>query len=54
LSLLSLTGKAMKKLLITAKELRELGYPQSPVIPVAMETVSKLFSPVKKAKRLTC
>lgn len=31
----------MKKLKITAKELRALGYPSSPVIPVAMEVMMK-------------
>ncbi len=33
----------MNKLKITAKELRTLGYPESPVIPVAMNVVEKHF-----------
>ncbi len=33
----------MKKLKITAKELRELGYPSSPVIPVAMEVMMRNY-----------
>ncbi len=33
----------MKKLKITAKELRDLGYPSSPVIPVAMEVMMKNY-----------
>lgn len=31
----------MKKTKITAKELRAMGYPESPVIPIAMEVVNK-------------
>ena len=33
----------MKKSKITAKELKEIGYPQGPVIPVAMDIVSKHY-----------
>ena len=33
----------MNKLKITAKELRTLGYPESPVIPVAMKVMEKHF-----------
>jgi len=33
----------MTKLKITAKELRSIGFPESPVIPVAMHTISKYY-----------
>ena len=33
----------MNKLKITAKELRAMGYPESPVIPVAMQVMEKHF-----------
>jgi len=33
----------MKKLQITAKELRAIGYPESPVIPVAMQVIEKHY-----------
>ena len=33
----------MSKLKITAKELRAIGYPESPVIPVAMQVIEKHF-----------
>jgi tRNA-splicing ligase RtcB len=33
----------MKKLSITAKELRAIGYPESPVIPVAMSIIQKYY-----------
>ncbi len=33
----------MNKLKISAKELRTLGYPQSPVIPVAMNMIENHF-----------
>ena len=33
----------MTKLKITAKELRAIGYPESPVIPVAMNVMEKHF-----------
>jgi len=33
----------MKKLQITAKELRAIGYPESPVIPVAMQIIEKHY-----------
>lgn len=38
----------MKKLTITAKELRAIGFPESPVIPVAMNVVAKHFAFHKK------
>ena len=31
----------MTKLKITAKELRSIGFPESPVIPVAMHTMKR-------------
>jgi tRNA-splicing ligase RtcB len=42
----------MKKVNITAKELRSLGYPQSPVIPVAMAAIAKLFRADEKGKAI--
>ncbi len=38
----------MSKLTITAKELRAIGFPESPVIPVAMDAVGKHFKHEKK------
>jgi len=44
-NLCALRGKkqTMSKLKITAKELRAMGYPESPVIPVAMNAMEKHF-----------
>ena len=42
----------MSKLNITAKELRALGYPESPVIPVAMNAVDKHFKHANKQEVL--
>lgn len=41
--------KNMKKLTITAKELRAIGYPESPVIPVAMNIIQKHYRFSEKA-----
>ncbi len=38
----------MSKLIITAKELRAISFPESPVIPVAMDVVGKHFKHEKK------
>ena len=38
----------MSKLKITAKELRAIGFPESPVIPVAMSVVDKFYKFSKK------
>jgi len=38
----------MSKLKITAKELRVIGYPESPVIPVAMDAIGKHYKHNKK------
>jgi tRNA-splicing ligase RtcB len=35
--------KKMSKLKITAKELRAIGYPESPVIPIAMNVMEKKY-----------
>ncbi len=42
----------MKKLHITAKELRKMGYPESPVIPVAMHAIENMYSYAEKEKAL--
>jgi tRNA-splicing ligase RtcB len=39
----------MSKLIITAKELRAIGYPESPVIPVAKQVMEKTFKHHTKA-----
>ncbi len=42
----------MSKLKITAKELRAIGYPESPVIPVAMNVMEKQYKHTAKAEAL--
>lgn len=42
----------MKKIKITAKELRAIGFPESPVIPVAMSVVDKFYKFSKKEELL--
>ncbi len=43
----------MNKLTITAKELRAIGYPESPVIPVAKQVMEKAFKHHSKAAAIT-
>lgn len=38
------------KLKITAKELRAIGYPESPVIPIAMNLIEKNYKHLEKEK----
>ncbi len=42
----------MSKLKITAKELRAIGYPESPVIPVAMNAIEKHYKHYKKEEAM--
>jgi tRNA-splicing ligase RtcB len=42
----------MKKLNITAKELRKIGYPESPVIPVAMQAIEELYRFTEREKAM--
>jgi tRNA-splicing ligase RtcB len=40
------------KLKISAKELRAIGYPESPVIPVAMNVMENILNITQKKKHL--
>ena len=42
----------MSKLKLTGKELRSIGYPEAPVISIAMHTMEKHFKHHSKAEAL--
>jgi tRNA-splicing ligase RtcB len=48
----NLKNKTMKRLNITARELRKIGYPESPVIPVAMQFIEEMYGFAEREKAL--